>query len=286
MIEIVSVKLLAGGDGFFNYPSGIRLCHETNTFYIADMLNHRVYWLKGDGSSGALSNVVDGDDTCSSLDRPLALWVTKQETLFVADAEHNKIFCKAKQDDVWRPIKIDSDFSFNLPGGIAVDESGNIYTNDFLNNRLVHITPEGKVTVLIDGKEKVSKPYGIFYQRNKLYYTDTGNAQICYIDLKDGQVHILNPQTGTKDLSSPITITLDDEGNIYIFEQRSMYFLDVKSNILSLIIDRDIWKEQMNRYGIKDRICHMGAATVKRKGEVYWIDTIKGCIYQIVLKFS
>ena len=283
MVESVSVKRLSGENGFFNYPSGIRLHHESNVFYIADMQNHRVCWLKEDGSTGVLSSVISGDDTCSSLGRPLAVWVTGQGTLFVADAKHNKIFCKTQQDDFWKPIKIELDFCFNLPGGVTADESGNVYTNDFLNNRLVQITPEGKVTVLLEGEENINKPYGIFYQRNRLYYTDTGNARICYINLEDGQVHILNPQIETKGLNSPSAITLDEKGNIYICEQRSMYFLDVKKNTLSLIVDRDIWKEQMNKFKIKDRICHIGAATIKRKGEIYWVDTIKGCVYQMIL---
>mgnify|MGYP000852365065 CR=1 FL=1 len=286
MNEIVSIKTIAGGDGFFNYPSGIRLNHEGNMFYIADMQNHRVCWLKENGGIGALSNVVAGDDSSSSLGRPLAVWVTKQGTLYVADAEHNKIFCKTWQDDFWRPIKIDQDFSFNLPGGVTVDESGNVYTNDFLNNRLVQITPEGKTTVLLEGDENISKPYGIYCQGKKLYYTDTGNARICYIDLEDEQVHVLNPQIEKKGLNSPSTITLDEEDNIYICEQRSMFFLDIKKNTLSLIVDRDIWKDQMKKYQINDRICHMGAATVKCKGEIYWADTIKGCIYQMILKFK
>ena len=286
MVEIVSVKTIAGGDGYLNCPSGIRWHNESNVFYIADMYNHRICWMKEDGSVGALSNVVAGDDSCSSLGRPLAVWVTEEGVLFTADAEHNIIFFKAQQEDYWKSIKIDPEFSFNLPGGVTVDESGNVYTNDFLNNRLVQINPEGKVTVLLKGEDNINKPYGVFYQGNRLYYTDTGNACICYMDLEDGGVHILNPQIETKGLSSSSAITLDEEGNIYICEQRSMYFLDVKKNTLSLIVDRDIWKEQINKYLIKDRICHMGAATVKRTGEIYWVDTIKNCVYQMILKFQ
>ena len=278
--------MIAGVDGTFNYPSGLRLNHENNMFYVADMQNHRICWLKMNGSVGALSNIVAGDDTCSSLGRPLAICVTNQGTLFTADAEHNKIFFKTQQEDVWKPIRIDPNISLNLPGGVTVDETGNIYTNDFLNNRLVQITPEGKITVLLEGEENLNKPYGIFYQGSRLYYTDTGHARICYINLKDEQVHILKPQVETKGLSSPIALTLDEEGNIYICEHRSMYFLHIKKNTMSLIVDRDIWKEQMNKHLIKDRICHMGAATVKCKGEIYWVDTIKGCIYQMILKLS
>ena len=100
------------------------------------------------------------------------------------------------------------------------------------------------------------------------------------------QVNIINPQIETKGLSVPIAITLDEEGNIYICEQRSMYFLNVKKNALSLIVDRDIWKEQMNRFMISNKICHMGAACVRHKGRIYWVDTIKGCIYQMILQFS
>ena len=286
MSEIVSIKMIAGGDGFFQYPSGICLHHESNVFYVADMRNHRICWLKEDGSAGALSNIAVNNDGCSTLGRPLALWITRQGMLFVADAEHNKILCKTQQENIWKPIRIDPNFSFHLPGGVATDEGGNIYTNDFLNNRLIQITPEGKVIVLLEGDENIKKPYGIYYLSGKLYYTDTGNARVCYIDLKEKQVHILKPQVQTKGLNFPIALTLDEDGNIYICEQRSMYFLDVKKNMLSLIIDRDIWKGQMSRHRIKNRICHIGALTVKRKGEIYWADTIKGCIYQIILKFT
>lgn len=279
--------MIAGGYGLFNnYPSGICLHHESNVFYIADMQNHRVCWLEEDGSTGALPSIVVDADGCSSLGRPLAVWVTNQGTIFVADAEHNKLFCKVQQEDVWRPIKINSKFSFNLPGGIAVDEIENVYTNDFLNNRLVQITSEGRITALLDGEKNINKPYGIFYQGNRLYYTDTGNARICYINLENKQKYIFKPKSETKGLSSPIALTLDEEGNIYICEQRSMYFIDVKKNTLSLFLDSYIWKEQMNKYLLKDRICHMGAVTVKCRGEIYWVDTIKGCVYQMLLKLS
>jgi len=279
MVEILSIKMIAGGDGGLNYPSGICLHNESNMFYISDMHNHRICWLKEDGSTGAVSNIVIGDDSCSSLGLPLAIWATGQGMLYTADAEHNKIFFKNQQEDVWKPIRIDSEFSFNLPGGVAVDENGNIFTNDFLNNRLVRITPEGNATVLLEGDNNISKPYGIFYQCNKLYYVDTGNARVCYINLEDGQIHVFNPQIETKGLLFPSAITLDEDNNVYICEQRSMYLLDIEKNTLSLIVDRDIWKAQVNKYLVKDRICHMGSATVNHKGEIYWVDTIKGCVY-------
>jgi len=278
--------MISGGNVFFSYPSGIHLNNANNTFYIADMHNHRVCWMKEDGSTDVLSNIVAGDDSCSSLGRPLAVWVADQGKLFAADAEHKKIFCKYQQEDVWRSIKVDLNYYFNFPGGVAVDENGNVYTNDFLNNRLVKIALDGEITVLWEGKKNIDKFYGIFYQNNKLYYTDTGNARICYVDLKSGQMHILQPQIEEKKLTAPIALTLDKEDNIYICEQRSMYYLDNKSNILSLVADRNIWKEQMTKYLINDRICHMGAITVRCKGEIYWVDTIKGCIYKMVLKFS
>ena len=130
--------------------------------------------------------------------RPLAVWVADQGKLFAADAEHNKIFCKYQQEDVWRPIKVDLNYCFNFPGGVAVDENGNVYTNDFLNNRLVKIALDGEITVLWEGEKNIDKFYGIFYQNNKLYYTDTENARICYVDLKSGQAHILQPQIEEK----------------------------------------------------------------------------------------
>ena len=281
MIKIISAQIVAGKDDFFNYPSGIQWSHKDKVFYIADMHNKRVCWLSEDGRRGVLTSTVIGDKSCSSLGRPLAIWVTDQGLLFIADAEHNKIFFKTIQkDEAWRPIQLDPRFQFNLPGGVAVDENGNVYTNDFLHNRIVKIMPDGEAIILLQG---VSKPYGIFYQKNRLYYTDTDNARICYIDVEEGKSYVLNPEVESKALCFPTALSLDKEGNIYVCDQRSIFFINIRGNTISPILDKKVWNEQLKR-NLLHRICHIGALTVKSKKEIYWVDTIKNCVYKLMLE--
>lgn|GEM_PF-1555231 len=296
IVEITSVKTIAGGDGFFSYPSGICRYNKAGSenrsslLYIADMNNKRVCWLTEDGSAGALASDIIGDSSCFSLSRPLAVCVTSGGTLFTVDAELNKIFYKDPNEEFWNPIKIkieDDNTPLNLPGGIALDLDRNIYVSDFLNDRIVKIDRNGRLETLLWSGEGLSKPYGIYCYGERLYYTDTGNARIGYIDLRNRQVHHVLIH-GSHKLDYPIAITLDIDGNIYLCENRSMYFIDINDNTLSLIVNNSIWKELMDKYGIANRICHMGSIVVRGNSdnaEVCWADTVKGYVYLMRLRF-
>ena len=39
-------------------------------------------------------------------------------------------------------------------------------------------------------------------------------------------------------------------------------------------------------FGIKDRICHIGSIVVPDIGKIYWMDTIKGVVYKVIISFE
>lgn len=59
------------------------------------------------------------------------------------------------------------------------------------------------------------RPYGIWGQGGKLYVTDTGGQKVTIIDLQRSEVSHIG-ESGDGHLVSPIGITADDDGNIYV----------------------------------------------------------------------
>lgn len=297
MINIEAIEIVAGEDGFFNYPSGICYDHEQDIFYIADMHNHRICWLDiRNKKRGVLSNTIVGLGSASHLDRPLSVAASKGGNIYTADAGHNCIFVKKRGETDWTSAVNQSlekisiclnEPALNLPGGVTVDNQGNIYTNDFHNNMIRRIDINGNISTLVgdaihNRKVSINKPYGIFFRDDKVYFTDTGNNLIRYINLKTEKVSTIGMD---KNITSPIAVTVDPQDNIYICEQRCIHYYDNESAELFLILDKKIWKKVSKRFGLRERICHVGCIAVPKKGEIYWIDTIKGLVYRVVIKF-
>ncbi len=288
MKKIEFVEIIAGEDGFFNYPSGICYDLKQDVFYIADMHNHRICWLhRTSREKGELPNAITGFDGGSQLKRPLAVSLSGKGDLYVADAENNGIFCKKMDSDDWNPVvrsyRDESEPLLNLPGGVTVDYQENVYTNDFLNNRIRGIDKAGRVFTLAGHDGMISQPYGVFHKQDKIYFTDTGNGCIRYFDLYTRQTLTLQPQKSVKAKMAPIAVTVDDEGNVYICEQRAMLYYDIGTRELLSVLDRDIWRGLSQKFSLKDKICHIGSVVVPEKGEIYWTDTIKGLIYRMVV---
>ena len=210
------------------------------------------------------------------------------------------IFVLDKDNDIWIPIiedymvNNDRKKNLNLPSGVAVDDDGNFYTNDFLNNRICRIAPDGRIDVLIDssiGNEdadtneiiKIDKPYGIYLSNNRLYFTDTGNHMIRYVQLNDNTLHSIRIDKDILELNSPIAVTLDNKGYIYVCEQRRIYCVDPNTNSCVFLINKDNWRNYMQCFHLKERLCYAGAIFVRNNREVYWLDTIKNLIYRITM---
>lgn len=125
---------------------------------------------------------------------------------------------------------------FNVPTGIALDQSGNIYVADEANHSIRKITTNGDVSTFAgnglagadDGVGKAASfkyPIGLAIDKaNNLYVADSGNNLIRKITPK-GQVSTLagSGSRGRADglgtsasFSNPYAVAVDDEYNVYV----------------------------------------------------------------------
>ena len=274
-MNLLSLTVLSDNDGFFSYPSGICLDMQAKVLYIADMHGSRICSLTQGGIKSALPNTTANGDT---LCKPLAVCIAPDQTLYIADAGHNRLFRMGPSDPHWLPVKTRA-YSFQLSAGIAVSPEGVLYATDFPENRLVQIAPDGNTAILAEDKTHILKPYGICLYQDKLFYTDTAHMRICAADIKTGEIHPFPCK-----IENPIAITLDKAGNAYISEPKRIHYLDTQKNTLHRILDKESWKVWMRQYGIENRICHIGALCTGKPGELFFTDTIKGCIYRMTME--
>ena len=129
---------------------------------------------------------------------------------------------------------------FNTPEGIAVDNSGNVYVADTLNNCIRKITPGGTVTTVIgqpgtqgykDGNPTttalLNHPASVAVDADgDIFVADTGNCVVRELSTTTGAVSTvagvattsgyLDGRGSTALFNSPAGITLDAYGNVYV----------------------------------------------------------------------
>jgi len=133
-------------DGLFNEPTGIAL--SVDKIFVSDARNARiqVFDLEGNylfqfGNSPALS---PSDKSTSVLKRPMNLTIANNE-LFVADLWLDHISVYSLDGKFRRNIGNagDGPSGFNSPGGVAVNDRGELFVADFLNQRVQQLSKDG-----------------------------------------------------------------------------------------------------------------------------------------------
>jgi len=304
MMKIISIRTINVQNQSLNYPSGIYFDKIKDAFYIADMHNHRICLL--DRQSGIVSILPSHISNGRVLKLPLALSKSDLYGCIVADAGNNDIYYNLDGKQAWISM-VDmyrknhginnDDKALDLPAGVTADLEGNVYVNDFLNNRISRIDPQFNISVLtggngagmIDGpcsRAKINRPFGLFCSGRRLYFADEGNSAIRYIDLELMEVFTVKIRKDSKHkISKPVALTLGPEGNIFVCEKRRLLCINGKTGHLDLILDSKIWSELKNDFMLNQRICHIGSAVAPEKGCIYWMDTITGLLYEVKVSF-
>ncbi|MGJ7529613.1 NHL repeat-containing protein [Variovorax sp. GB1P17] len=234
----------------FNFPGGVAVDASANV-YVADTSNHlirkitpagAVSTLAGSGDRGS----VDDTGTAASFAFPQGVTVDASGNVYVADSSNHLI-------RMITPAGVVSTLagsgagglangtgtaaSFNLPSGVAVDASGNVYATDWGNGMIRKITPARVVSTLAGSGAVGSNngtgtaasffvPQGVAVDASgNLYVVDQYNQLIRKITSTGvvstlaGLVGVEGSANGAATAASfkyPTGVAVDASGNVYV----------------------------------------------------------------------
>ena len=163
-------------DGELNRPSGISIGQDA-TMYIVDSRNNRVQKFSLDGKFLGKFGTAGSSD--GEFNLPWGICLDAEDNVFIADWRNDRVQSFTK-DGKWLAtfgtsgtLNNGGDCSnavvkggitlseapvgqFNRPTGVCVDQDGDIYIADWLNNRVQVLTPDGRFITEFTGDGQLS----------------------------------------------------------------------------------------------------------------------------------
>ncbi|MEI7732004.1 MAG: immunoglobulin domain-containing protein, partial [Verrucomicrobiota bacterium] len=242
-----------GSAARFNNPWGATVDRDGN-IYIADESNHTIRKISTAGAvttlagSAGSSGSADGNGSAARFYHPSGVAVDGSGNIYVADTYNNTIR-KVSPTGVVTTLAGRAGSSgstdgagdaarFCYPNGVTVDESGNVYVADTLNQTIRKINPMGTATTVAgsagnggsaDGTGSTARfnsPSDLAVDGSgNLYVADRNNHTIRKINSSGevttlagspGVTGSLNGTGSTAQFNSPLGVTVDGGGNVYV----------------------------------------------------------------------
>jgi hypothetical protein len=248
---------------FFN-PTAVAVDSAGN-IYVADGGDHTVRKVTSSGTVTTLAGnsgqpgSIDGTGSGALFLYPYALAVDSGGNVYVADTGNNnirKITPSGSVSTVAGSAGIAGSANgtgtaatFNMPEGIAVDASDNVYVSDTNNSTLRKITPAGVVTTLAgtagstgssDGtgaSARFAYPAGIGIDTSgNLYVADFGNSTIRMVTASGvvttvagsaGATGTANGSGSAARFNHPSSVTVDGAGNLYVIDTSNQLLREI-----------------------------------------------------------
>lgn len=212
-----------GAAARFHSPASLGF-DSSGFLYVTDYYNHSIRMLSfdtshqqwyvatiaGSGSPGS----ADANGTSAQFRYPFGLAIDRSSNLYVADYGNNTIRMVTSGARTVTTLAGTAGTSgsvdgfrasarFYGPGGVAVDNAGNVFVTDSLNQTIRRITPDGRVTTIVGS---------------------AGNA---------GEVD--GAGTVIPRFHDPLLATLDDRGNLYVPDYSGHTIRKVALRVLPLV---------------------------------------------------
>jgi len=214
--------------GQFNEPTGIAVFQ--NEVFVSDSRNGRIQVFDLDGRFKKQFGTSGNGQ--SKLARPMNLSIA-QGKLYVADYFKDSILVYSLKGEYLHRIGLSGDQpgQFNAPGGVAVDQSGQIYVADFHNQRVQKLTSDGTFIRQwgSTGKAgtfagKLSYPTAVAVNdKGWLYIADGYNDRVLLMDVsgelktKWGGPFAMNIYGSFNGWFTTVTgITIGPKGNVFV----------------------------------------------------------------------
>lgn len=266
----------------FNGPVGVAL-DTLGNIYVADDFNNRIRKITGPpgviasvAGNGTAGGAGDGNlATGANLSSPAGVAVDSARNIYVADLNNHRIRKVTVATGIITTVvgngvqafagdgAAASSASMNSPRTVVLDNAGNMYVADSLNQRIRKIAAAtGVITTVVgngtqgfagDGgpptSANLSTPFGVAVDgAGNLYVADTGNNRIRKVTIATGTITTLAGNgtagfsgdgglAGGAVLNSPRGVAVDRAGNVYIadFTNNRIRKITVATGIITTV---------------------------------------------------
>lgn len=273
-----------------NGPGGLAIDKFDNVF-IAEIRNNIIRRI--DSTTGTITTVAgcgqkgfEGDGklaVCAKLNGPEGVFVDASGNIYIADTYNQRIRKVDALTGIINTIAGTGEAGYsgdninacnsmlNCPAGVVADSNGNVYFNDYKNDRVRKVNSNGIISTFAgtgihgysgDGgqadKAQINDVYGLGIDRNdNIYIMDSLNFSVRKVDARSGLIStvigkgrpgpiiefdsICNSfiggpvhEKGTIGVEAPHAVEVDSEGNIFIGDTGSnrIRIVDVEKDLV------------------------------------------------------